>query len=245
MELEVIGAGLGRTGTLSLRSALDTLGFGPCHHMKVVMVEEPGKGSLWNEVAAGDLDVLKEIYKGFKATVDYPGCIFYEQFMEWNPKAKVILSVRDNPEVWEHSCRATIFEPNQAQTFRTLMKLPMGPVKAGKAIRKLVTAIHGVDPEAEDTDLQTMYKEWNQEVIDTVPKDNLLVFNVKEGWQPLCEFLGVPVPDTPFPRVNDRQEFRDRINKMKLANTVLEAVIGGIAVASFVGVLAVASMYFL
>lgn len=245
MELEVIGAGLGRTGTLSLRAALETLGYGPCHHMKVVLVEDPGTGPLWEQVAEGDLDVLKEIYKGFKATVDYPGCIFYEQFMEWNPQAKVILSVRDNPEVWEQSCRATIFEPNQAQMFRTLLKLPLGPVKAGKAIRKLVRAIHGVDPDEEETDLQKMYKEWNQDVIDTVAKYNLLVFNVKDGWQPLCQFLGVPVPDIPFPRVNDRQEFKDRVSKMKLANTVLEAVIASVVVGCSVGVLAVGAMYLL
>jgi len=244
-ELQVIGAGLGRTGTLSLRSALETLGFGPCHHMKVVLVEDPSKSPLWSKVAEGDLESLKDIYQGFKATVDYPGCIFYEQFMEWNPEAKVILSVRDNPEVWEQSCRETIFDPNQARLFRTLMKLPMGPGGAAGAIKRLVTAIHGVDPENSETDLQAMYKEWNQDVIDTVPKDNLLVFNVKQGWAPLCEFLGVPVPDIPFPRVNDRAEFKDRVHKMTIANTVLEVTLGSLAVGAVVGVLAVAGAYLL
>ena len=118
MELEVIGAGLGRTGTLSLRAALEALSFGPCHHMKVVLIEEPASGPLWTQVAEGELDVLKDIYRGFKATVDYPGCLFYQQFLEWNPRAKVILSVRDSPEVWEQSARATIFEPDQATMFR-------------------------------------------------------------------------------------------------------------------------------
>ena len=88
-SLEVIGAGLGRTGTLSLQSALKTLGFDPCHHMLVVLKEQTPVNCFWSRVAEGDMAALQEIYQGYKATVDYPGCIFYKKFLEWNPNAKV------------------------------------------------------------------------------------------------------------------------------------------------------------
>ena len=103
--------------------------------------------------------------------------------------------------MWEESCRATIFHPD-AET-------PSAPPHAA-SVMKLVRTAHKEDPKLATTDLQQLYTEWNQAVIDTVPADRLLLFNVKQGWGPLCQFLGVPEPDCPFPRVNDRQSFIDR-----------------------------------
>ena len=110
-DLQVIGAGLGRTGTLSLREALEQLGFAPCHHMYVTL-EQGHVSNLWKHVRNGqDVDMnLKRIFAGFGATVDSPGCLFFEKFLEWNPHAKVVLSVRESPEKWVESARATIFE---------------------------------------------------------------------------------------------------------------------------------------
>lgn len=198
-SLQVIGAGLGRTGTLSLQSALETLGYGPCHHMKVVLMEP--SNPLWSRVEEGDMTALREIYQGYKATVDYPGCVFYKQFLQWNPDAKVILSVRDNAAVWEESCRATIFQPG--------VEMPNMPAHVASVMKLLKTA-HAEDPKLATTDLQQLYNDWNQAVIDSVPADRLLLFNVKEGWGPLCSFLGVAEPDCAFPRVNDRATFIER-----------------------------------
>ena len=205
-DLKVIGAGLGRTGTKSLQQALVLLGFGPCHHMTELLPDnQEHLWPMWKEIFSSSEDKsekLKEAFKGYVATTDYPGCLFYKEFLQWNPDAKVILTVRDNPDQWIESVQATIFrfkfDDNSArQEFR-------------KSFFAFLAKVHGADPREQETDLRKLYLDWNEELKRSIKKENLLVFNVKEGWGPLCKFLGVPEPKQPFPNLNSKEFFQKK-----------------------------------
>jgi hypothetical protein len=194
--LQVIGTGLGRTGTLSLREALVRLGFGPCDHM-VENFEHQERFALWDEVlrhkTAGEPIDWRPLLTGFRSIVDWPGAYFWNELTAAHPGAKVILTVRD-PERWYDSISATIFTLSDDQ-------LPEGP--------RDIIFTRTFDGRLTDRDhCKDVFARHVQAVRDTIAPDRLLVFDVKEGWEPLCAFLGVPVPvDEPFPHVNDTAEF--------------------------------------
>lgn len=201
--LEVIGAGFGRTGTLSVKLALERLGFGPCHHM-LELIDDPEQIELWERAAEdGDAD-WAAVYRGYRATVDWPGVAFWRQLVDHYPHAKVILTVRD-PKRWYESAHESIY---RARSIR-----PTDPV--GIRRRRLVQRVvwdgdfGGRFEDAEHA--MAVFTEHNDAVRREVPADRLLEIHVKQGWRPLCDFLGVPVPDEPFPRTNDRQEFAERV----------------------------------
>ena len=246
-SLQVIGAGLGRTGTLSMKMALEEIGFGPCHNMTVAIeLVERHKYfdtllSLNNDGYLNE-DALKAIFEGFSATTAYPGCMFFEELMKLNPNAKVILTLRDSPEDWAKSARDTIFSGNKASNrvvscwnrfvYLTLMPRLLCSVYKMMEMQKF----HGVQPNDPKTDLAQMYTDWNNRVIETVPAEKLLIYNVKEGWKPLCNFLGVPIPDKAFPRVNSTKEWKRKVSgrmnrnlRNTLANVLLFAVVLGCA----------------
>ena len=210
MDLEVIGAGLGRTGTTSLKLALEQLELTPCHHMSVAHAQSD-KMHLWERVANGDLKALKTLFEGFRSTLDYPGCMHFETFMEWNPNAKVILTVRDSAEAWEESARKTIMKVSWFRSWALYLvyMLPFTNLYYFQFIQNIAREKHGKDLWSADTDLKVVYNEWIEHVKSVVPADKLLIYNVKQGWAPLCGFLGMPVPDTPFPRSNDADEFQN------------------------------------
>jgi hypothetical protein len=195
MPLRVIGAGLGRTGTLSLKLALEQLGLGPCYHMLEVR-SAPERLEHWNRISAGDQVDWEEVFAGFQSTVDWPACNYWRELMARYPDAKVILSLRD-PESWFRSTQATIFS-DVVQT------------NAPPAIVKILTDVTG--PDLHDrAKCIAAFERHNAAVRDGVPADKLLVFDAKQGWGPLCTFLGVPVPDAPFPSVNTTDDFRQMI----------------------------------
>lgn len=195
MALQVIGAGWGRTGTASLKLALEMLGFDPCHHMMEV-IGHPEQIRLWQDVAAGRPD-WDAIYGGFRATVDFPGCLHWRALLARWPDAKVLLSVRPAEE-WFQSTQETIFSKRLHETTRDS---PFGAMLDAVLHRPLGAALD------DRAGLIAAYERHNQAVISEVPADRLLVFNVREGWAPLCAWLGLPVPEAPFPRVNSREEF--------------------------------------
>ena len=198
MALKVIGSGLGRTGTMSLKLALEQLELGPCHHMVEVFMH-PQSVPLWIAAGAGKPD-WDAIFDGYQSMVDYPGCKFYRELMAHYPDAKVIHSLRD-PERWFESTQATIFAPNSTATSAA------GPMSE---FFGMVKSDFGDGP-IDDRDFMVDYfKRHTAQVMATVPKDRLLVFEAADGWEPLCAFLGVPVPDTPYPRENSRAEFQAR-----------------------------------
>lgn len=198
MALKVIGSGLGRTGTLSTKLALEMLGFGPCHHMAEVFAA-PQSIPLWVAAGEGKPD-WDAIFDGFSAMVDHPGSVYWRQLMDHYPDAKVLHTVRD-PDKWFDSTQVTIFAP---QTH------PPGRPPIVEKFFDQVTGWYGGDIH-DRAHMTAVFRRHTEEVIATVPKDRLLVYEVGQGWEPLCSFLGVPVPTVDFPRENSREQFQARV----------------------------------
>ena len=206
MALSVIGAGFGRTGTLSLKGALEKLGFDPCYHMMEVM--EHGFAGIWNDIAHGAAPDWDAVFQGYEATVDWPACNFYKELADRYPDAKVILSLRD-PDKWFDSCQNTIFRAMRMDH----MRAPANIRAQMEMVRKLIienTFGGDVDDRAHAIGI---YNRHNETVQKVIPKDRLLVFQASDGWDPLCRFLGVPVPAEPFPKVNTTEDFRQHFKQ--------------------------------
>jgi Sulfotransferase domain len=212
--MRLIGAGLPRTGTLSQKVALEMLGFGPCYHM-VDVLGDLDLVAKWRRALDGDPD-WDDIFGEHQSTVDWPGSFYYRDLLDVYPDAKVLLSVRDG-DAWAASMRDTIW----------------GLFHGDILINRLSEARRIVDPKWDsylvmmdemwrrsglmygdtlDTDwMSAAVERYAAEVQRNVPADRLLVWSVKDGWDELCEFLEVPVPDQPFPHLNDTDTFIDRI----------------------------------
>ncbi|MFI7546863.1 sulfotransferase family protein [Actinoplanes sp. NPDC049599] len=203
--MDVIGAGFGRTGTLSLKLALEQLGHGPCLHM-LPLLDDPQRAALFHRAAEGDTASLDKALEGHRSTVDWPGAYFWRELAGRHPAAKVVLTVRD-PQRWYESAHGTIF---QAATHP-----PEGGDESVAAGRGMLRAIvwQGTfgGRFADREHAVRVFTEHNAAVRAEIPADRLLEFEVSDGWPPLCDFLGVPVPDVPFPRTNDGAAFRARI----------------------------------
>ncbi|HEV7963133.1 MAG TPA: sulfotransferase [Actinoplanes sp.] len=205
--MDVIGAGLGRTGTLSLKVALEMLGVGPCAHM-LPLRDEPERSSLFTQAAAGDEAALDKALEGYRSTVDWPGCFFWEQLIEKFPEAPVILTVRD-PEKWYASAERTIWAAFCAPPPPGGLPPTMATFKAMADATNWQGMFHGRFADREYA--IRVFEEHNAAVRKAVPADRLLEYTVGSGWKPLCDFLGKPVPDEEFPRLNDTAAFQERI----------------------------------
>jgi hypothetical protein len=203
MALRVIGAGVGRTGTYSLKLALNHLGLGPCHHMEEVLHNRATQVPLWSAALAGRPD-WEAIFSGYHSTVDWPTAGFFRELHQQFPDARFVLTHR-NPENWADSFGETIY------------KLMAGRNQAPPEMAAWIDMASRVVARTgfpEGLDRNGLIKAFNahlEAVKSTIPADQLLVYDVKEGWGPLCEFLGKPVPSEPFPRTNDRVEFWERV----------------------------------
>lgn len=227
--MKVIGAGFGRTGTLSLKLALEQLGFNPCYHMQEVIMNNRDHATLWTAAAQGKPVDWKALFAKYQATVDWPACTFYKQLMEVYPDAKVLLSVRD-PVKWYESAANTIFRVSR-EGFPRLMGLMFPGLKGLIEMTHTLIWQGTFDGKFADRDHAiAVFNRHNEEVKRTVPPERLLVYDVKEGWEPLCRFLQVPVPNTPFPRVNDTATFNNRLKVRKRimqgALTAIVALLG-------------------
>ena len=201
MGLEVIGAGFGRTGTLSVKSALETLGFGPCHHMKEVFVSAT-QHAAWSAAARGHAVDWDVVLDGYRSAVDWPTTNYWRELAERYPEAKVLVTQRPVDD-WIRSMQATIVRliPNRHQLSSATVREVL------ETADLLVTqqTFHGrLDDRAT---LRQVYEQRLEDVRETVPAERVLFFDVRDGWSPLCEFLGVPIPGQPFPRSNDKDEF--------------------------------------
>ena len=197
MALEVIGAGLGRNATLSGKLALERLGFGQCYHMLEVFANLRRDVPLWIAAAQGRPD-WDSIVEGYRSTTDYPAASHWRALTERYPEAKVLLTTRD-PDSWFDSVSETIFSPKLEES---VANTPLGEM-----MKANVRDLSGGERIADRAFMTDWYVRRNQEVVDTISPDRLLVFHPREGWEPLCAFLGVAVPDCHFPRVNSRDEF--------------------------------------
>ena len=229
--MKVIGAGFGRTGTMSLKVALEILGVDPCYHMTEVFAHPEHTGfwiSAWRREPA-DWDGVLGVYE---ATMDWPACTFYGELMERHPDAKVILSVRD-PERWYESVRNTIYELSvivpRHPIYRigyTLVRLFVlrGPGNIDLADEIIWQGTFDGRFEDENHAIE-VFERHNAEVQQRVPENRLLVYDVKSGWGPLCEFLGVEEPDEPFPRTNDTAQMRRRLQGVKAISIAVTATL--------------------
>ena len=204
MPLKVIGAGMPRTGTMSLKHALEQLGFGRCHHM-TELARNPDRWPLWERALEGGAADWEKIFHGFGATVDAPSCFFVRDIAERYPDAKVILTVRD-PDRWFDSMQATVLDAGHREK---VTKTPMGGLMAKMwaytARKRGISPSGAVSPGVAPDRAQAIagFEAHNAEVRRAIPAARLLVYEVAHGWPPLCGFLGVPVPDAPFPRFNE------------------------------------------
>ncbi|HEY2751070.1 sulfotransferase family protein [Phenylobacterium sp.] len=199
VTLSVIGAGFGRTGTMSLKLALEQLGLGPCYHMAEVF-KNPAAPDWWYEAAQDPAKAdWGKIFEGYNSTVDWPNATYWEELAEVYPDAKVILTERD-PNIWFDSTQATIFGD------RLLVD---SDAAFPRMVRKVVFDLF--DGRIHDRDHAiAVFEAHNARVRATIPAKRLLVYEVAQGWEPLCDFLRVAVPDGPMPKVNSREEFAAR-----------------------------------
>lgn len=213
---------------MSLKVALEELGFGPCYHA-IELFENPAHAEVWEAAARGERVSWDELLGDYRATVDWPGCSFYKNLMEEYPDAKVLLSVRD-PERWYDSTANTIYSMHKGgltSLTRLLMRV-LVPARArgARTLDKVVWEDTFSDDFEDRRYAIEVFKRHIEEVKEHVPDDRLLVYEVKDGWEPLCEFLDVEVPKgQPFPHLNDTLTFVRMIRKRFVIT--FAALIGG------------------
>ena len=203
MALEIIGPGFGRTGTNSLKIALEQLGFGPCHHMFEVR-DNPEQLPAWEAAARGEPVDWDKVFLGYRAQVDWPGARYWRELARHWPEAKVILTVRD-PDAWFDSVQATI-APFLAARGQHPVAARQRDRRDGPGDGRRAGVRRSAHGPAHAT---RVFREHIAAVQAEIAPERLLTFDVREGWQPLCAFLGVAVPDMPFPKTNSSKEFVD------------------------------------
>ncbi|RFS84916.1 sulfotransferase family protein [Actinomadura spongiicola] len=210
--MQVIGAGFGRTGTASLKAALERLDLGPCYHMSTV-IAEPHRVRQWLDIGECRPPDWDEIFTGFQSALDWPAASYWRELAAHYPNAKVILTIRDR-ERWYDSVASTIFaralaEHHRPPLHRRLVRwlvarrspdFALYPRMARATIMDRV-----FDGRIDDRDhVLTVFDRHIAEVKAAIPPDRLLIFDVRQGWPPLCDFLDVPTPNEPFPESNER-----------------------------------------
>jgi 8-oxo-dGTP pyrophosphatase MutT (NUDIX family) len=198
--LQVVGAGLPRTGTNSLKAALERLLGGPCYHMLEVF-EHLDHAPMWRRALAGDATGWQEAIQGYVAAVDWPESAIWQQVAEANPAAQVLLSTRKDAETWWSSVDATIMRVLRGDAGETD---PEWNAMARELFEQ--TGLRDGDPEGS----MAAYERHNAEVRASVPPERLVEWHPGDGWEPLCSALDLPVPDEPFPHLNTREDWIKR-----------------------------------
>ncbi|MDF5757106.1 sulfotransferase family protein [Spongiactinospora sp. TRM90649] len=211
--MRVIGAGIGRTGTLSLKAALERLGFGPCFHGRHVL-DHPDRLAMWQDAADGRAVDWRALFAGYDSSMDWPGAAFWRELAATFPEAGVILTVRD-PQAWYDSVARTIYpmfgassDPRAKEALRVVPGLDVMTAFT----RRLIWDGPFFGGRFEDRDHAiAVFETHNAAVRAEIPPERLLVVEPGSGWEPLCAFLGVQVPDEPFPHLNDPEKFWGRV----------------------------------
>jgi Sulfotransferase domain len=202
MALLVIGAGVGRTGTMSLKGALETLLGGPCYHMLEVL-GHPEHVEIWHAAGdGGDVD-WDALLAGYAATTDFPACLFWRELLERYPDAVVLLSTRSGPQTWWESASQTIFSP---EVQRVVSGMP-----EWWSMWQAVSRGRFTEDVHDEASAKAAYERHNADVRASVPASQLIDWQPGDGWAPICARLGLPVPDEAFPHVNTRAEVQARI----------------------------------
>ena len=211
MPLKVIGSGFGRTGTKSLKLALEQLGFAPCHHM-IELPPSPAQIDFWSDIAAGKPVDWHAVFADYQAAVDWPSCNYWRDLIVAFPDAKVIHTTRPF-EAWWNSFSKTIGESMQTATVTDDPQR----LKMRTATRQIVaTDVFGGNV-GDKSVARTAFDRREAEVRADVAPDRLLIFEPTDGWEKLCPFLGVPIPSTPYPFTNTTEDFRAQMQMQKPA----------------------------
>jgi hypothetical protein len=224
MSIKIIGAGLPRTGTNTLKESLERLGYTKTYHMKELLVH-PENLHYWISLKETATTKWDELYNGYQATVDFPGYPWYKEHMKRYPDAKVILTVRPF-EQWYSSIHSTIWQAGPKtilQKLTMLSKLLFNPRLRSviKCVKFAKRTIFGVHLEGKFEDKSFAEKMFNKHIADVkayVPADKLLVYDVSEGWAPLCKFLNAPVPKEPLPHLNKKENFKGMLVELMKGN---------------------------
>lgn len=226
MALEVIGAGFGRTGTLSMKVALERLGYERTHHMRSV-VQSSRQTALWHEVGTTAARPWDEIFAGFAASVDFPSATWYSELLAHYPQAKVVLTTRD-VDRWYESTASTIFAIRELTPQWAIRLVP--PLRRRIEMTDATVWDRVFDGRFADRYYATqVFVEHLANVKATVPSERLLVFEVADGWEPLCAFLDCEVPNEPFPHVNSRATFQRQLAMVRLLVAVPYAAAAALA----------------
>lgn len=198
MTLRVVGAGVGRTGTMSLKLALERLLGGRCYHM-IEVFGQPEHVAAWEAAGRGEMPDWERLFEGYDAAVDWPAAAFWPELSAAFPDAVVVLSTRSDGDAWWRSASETIFTATRGapDDFRAMWESVSGS-RFTDRWQEREAAIEG-------------YQRHNDEVRREVPADRLLEWQPGDGWEPLCAALGLPVPDEPFPHANTTDDFRKMI----------------------------------
>lgn len=227
MTLKVIGAGFGRTGTMSTQKALEQLGFAPCYHMTEV-VKNVDHVDVWEAAERGEPVDWHTFFAEYEAGVDIPVAFHYEALMDAFPDAKLILTTRDSQR-WYDSFRNSIYELHHATPPRWFTWI-------NPSFKRFIGWTQGLMWDrtfdgkfiSEPDYAMRVFEAHNERVKAAVPADRLLIFSVKEGWEPLCTFLNVPIPDTPFPHANDRKQMQRMVQGFRILNILTPIVVIGL-----------------
>lgn len=232
MTLRVIGAGFGRTGTTTLKWALEKLLGGPCHHMKEVFTS-PRQLPLWAAKARGETVDLAALLDGYVASCDWPSAAYYAELAELFPAAKVVFTARDFDR-WYESAFETIYSlslmantPPVSWMMRAHPRMREFPEMGENTIWGERGCFGGRFADREYA--REVYERHTEEVKRTIPAERLLIYAPSEGWEPLCRFLDLPVPSEPMPRKNEREEMLAVRRKLTAVGWIVAPITGPLA----------------
>jgi len=212
----VIGAGMARTGTTSLKRALELLGLGPCYHMDDVMAS-PRRIREWRAIGRGAAPDWDRVFAGYRSVVDWPAAAFWRELTSTYPEAKLVLTTRD-PLTWYDSVRRTVFQqvidpPGGARTAVYRLLTTVSP-NMRAFVQMMDACVYQRLFDGRMADRQhalAVFQRYAEEVQDAFPPQRLLTFPLGDGWENLCEFLGRPVPGSPFPHENSAEQWNRAI----------------------------------
>lgn len=217
MSIEILGTGLGRTGTFTLKLALEHLGFGRCYHMSELF-QKPEGLYFFNKAEKGEMVKWNKLFEGYKSAVDYPVARYFRQLSEYYSDAKIIHTLRD-PHEWYESAYKTIFMANNLPVKRILKfaSLYMFSKEIRRRLpvliynRKLMKLEFGTNLK-DKKKIIAKFESHTENVIKKIPSKRLLLFNPSDGWKPLCNFLGAKIPEANFPFSNTFEEFLQKVD---------------------------------
>jgi hypothetical protein len=204
VTLRVVGAGLGRTGTNSLKVALERLLGGRCYHM-LELIERPGDTGRWDAAAAGEVVTWDWLRRDYLATVDFPAAMFWRELLADSPDAVVLLSTRESAQIWWDSFQRTIVHSLSGEVPADRPDWARRRAMTLSVLARFTPGWRG------ETGAIAAYERHNEEVRRTAPPDRLIDWRPGDGWEPICTVLGVAVPEDPFPHENTAADFQARV----------------------------------